>query len=58
MVRGLGERLQKQRQKLKLSQKEVAKVIGISPSIISLFYGLFAWIREGRYVSYRYIHVE
>lgn len=35
MVRGLGERLQKQRQKLKLSQKEVATVIGISPSIMS-----------------------
>lgn len=35
MVRGLGERLQKQRQNLKLSQKEVATAIGISPSIMS-----------------------
>ena len=35
MVRGLGERLQEQRQKLKLSQKEVATIIGISPSIMS-----------------------
>ena len=35
MVNGLGERLQKQRQLLKLSQKEVASVLGVSPSIIS-----------------------
>lgn len=35
MINGLGERLQKQRQILKLSQKEVAVAIGISPSIIS-----------------------
>ena len=35
MVHGLGERLQKQRLKLKLSQKEVAATIGISPSIMS-----------------------
>lgn len=35
MVNGLGERLQKQRQLLKLSQKEVAVAIGVSPSIIS-----------------------
>lgn len=35
MVNGLGERLQKQRQLLKLSQKEVAATIGVSPSVIS-----------------------
>lgn len=35
MVNGLGERLQKQRLLLKLSQKEVAVVLGVSPSIIS-----------------------
>lgn len=35
MVNGLGERLQNQRQLLKLSQKEVAVAIGVSPSIIS-----------------------
>ena len=35
MIHGLGERLQKQRQLLKLSQKEVAIAIGTSPSIIS-----------------------
>lgn len=35
MVNGLGERLQKQRQLLNLSQKEVANAIGVSASIIS-----------------------
>ena len=35
MVNGLGERLQEQRQLLKLSQKEVAIALGVSPSIIS-----------------------
>ena len=35
MVNGLGERLQKQRQLLNLSQKEVATTIGVSPSVIS-----------------------
>lgn len=35
MVNGLGERLQKQRQILNLSQKEVAAAIGVSSSIIS-----------------------
>lgn len=35
MVLGLGERLQIQRQLLKMSQKEAAVAIGVSPSIIS-----------------------
>ena len=35
MINGLGERLQKQRQILKLSQKEVAVAIGVSSSVIS-----------------------
>lgn len=35
MINGLGERLQKQRQTLKLSQIEVAKAINVSASIIS-----------------------
>ena len=35
MVQGLGERLQEQRMLLKLSQKEAAAAIGVSPSIIS-----------------------
>ncbi len=35
MIQGLGERLQKQRMNLKLSQKEAAAAIGVSPSIIS-----------------------
>lgn len=35
MILGLGERLQTQRQLLKMSQKEAAAAIGISPSIIS-----------------------
>lgn len=35
MVSGLGNRLQKQRQLLKLSQKEVAKAIDVSPSVVS-----------------------
>jgi len=35
MIQGLGERLQKQRMNLKLSQKEAAIAIGVSPSIIS-----------------------
>lgn len=35
MINGLAERLQKQRMLLKLSQKEVAVAIGVSPSVIS-----------------------
>ena len=35
MIQGLGERLQKQRMNLKLSQKEAAAAINVSPSIIS-----------------------
>ena len=35
MVYGLGERLQKQRQLLNLSQKDVASAIGVSASVIS-----------------------
>lgn len=35
MVNGLGSRLLEQRQLLKLSQKEVAEAIGISPSVVS-----------------------
>lgn len=35
MVNGLGTRLQEQRMLLKLSQKEAAKAIGVSPSVIS-----------------------
>ena len=35
MINGLGERLQQSRLNLKLSQKEVAKAIGTSSSIIS-----------------------
>ncbi len=35
MVNGLGSRLQEQRQLLKLSQKDVAKAIGVSPSVVS-----------------------
>lgn len=35
MVNGLGERLQQQRLAMNLSQKEVAGVIGVSPSIVS-----------------------
>lgn len=35
MIQGLGERLQKQRMNMKLSQKEVAVAIGVSPSVIS-----------------------
>ena len=35
MILGLGERLQTQRQLLKISQKEAAAAIGVSPSIIS-----------------------
>lgn len=35
MIQGLGERLQKQRMNLKLSQKEAAAAIDVSPSIIS-----------------------
>ena len=31
MIQGLGERLQKQRMNLKLSQKEAAVAIGVSP---------------------------
>ena len=37
MVYGLGERLQKQRQLLNLSQKDVASAIGVSASVISNF---------------------
>ncbi len=35
MIQGLGERLQKQRTTMKLSQKEVAIAVGISPSVMS-----------------------
>lgn len=35
MVNGLGERLQKQRLHMRISQKEAASAIGVSPSIIS-----------------------
>lgn len=35
MVNGLGDRLKEQRVLLKLSQKEVAKAIDVSPSVIS-----------------------
>ncbi|MGN0341454.1 MAG: helix-turn-helix domain-containing protein [Roseburia sp.] len=35
MVKGLGDRLQQQRQLLNMSQKEVAATIGVSPSVIS-----------------------
>lgn len=35
MIQGLGERLQASRMNLKLSQKEAAAAIGVSPSIIS-----------------------
>lgn len=35
MISGLAERLQKQRMNMKLSQKEVAVAIGVSPSVIS-----------------------
>lgn len=35
MIYGLGERLQEQRIKLKISQKEAASAIGVSASIIS-----------------------
>ena len=35
MINGLGERLQKQRQALKLSQREVAKALNASASVIS-----------------------
>lgn len=35
MINGLGERLQEQRSMKKLSQKEVAGIIGVAPSVIS-----------------------
>ena len=35
MVNGLGQRLKSQRQLLKLSQKEVANAIGVSPAVVS-----------------------
>ena len=35
MIQGLGERLQKQRMNMKLSQKEAAISIGVSPSVLS-----------------------
>ena len=35
MIHGLADRLQKQRIEMKLSQKEAAAAIGISPSVIS-----------------------
>lgn len=35
MVNGLGERLQKQRELMHISQKEVAAALNVSPSIIS-----------------------
>jgi len=35
MIHGLGERLQLQRVNMKLTQKEVAITIGVSPSVLS-----------------------
>lgn len=35
MIQGLGERLQKARTNLKISQKEAAVALGVSPAIIS-----------------------
>ncbi|MBR5800144.1 MAG: helix-turn-helix transcriptional regulator [Lachnospiraceae bacterium] len=35
MIHGLGERLQLQRMNMKLTQKEVAITIGVSPSVLS-----------------------
>ena len=35
MINGLGEKLKTQRQLLKLSQREVANVIGVSPAVVS-----------------------
>ena len=35
MVNGLSKRLQEQRQLQKLSQKEVAQALGVSPSVVS-----------------------
>lgn len=35
MIKGLGERLQEQRILKKLSQKEVASIIDVAPSVIS-----------------------
>ncbi len=35
MINGLGEKLQEQRRLLKLSQKEVAEAINVSPSVVS-----------------------
>lgn len=35
MIYGLGDRLQEQRLSMKLSQKEVADAINVSPSIVS-----------------------
>lgn len=35
MIEGLGERLQKQRQLLRLSQEDVAKTLNISASVVS-----------------------
>ena len=35
MIQGLGERLQKQRLLMNISQKEAASKIGVSPAIIS-----------------------
>ncbi|MCR5792492.1 MAG: helix-turn-helix domain-containing protein [Lachnospiraceae bacterium] len=35
MIQGLGERLKLQREKLHMSQKEVANAINVSPAVIS-----------------------
>lgn len=35
MINGLSEKLKNQRQLLKLSQKEVANAIGVSPAVVS-----------------------
>ena len=37
MVRGLGEKLQSQRMMHKLSQKETASMLGVSPAVISKY---------------------
>lgn len=37
MVMGLAERLKEQRAKLKLSQREVANILEVSPSVISAY---------------------
>ena len=37
MIRGLPERLREMRTKLKLSQREVANILDVSPSVISAY---------------------